>query len=425
MAGLGYKDFTAGAVLTAAQVDGYLMEQSVMNFAGTAARGSALASVLSAGQMAHIGGGTVTVYDGSAWQQVYPTTGGGAFKNLLFNGAMQVSQRGTSTASITAGGYFTADRYYQNTNSLGTWTQSVENDAPTGSGFRKSLKILCTTADASPAAGDFLILQQPLEGQDLQRIAKGTSSAQQLTLSFWVKSNVTGTYIAELNDGDNSRTVSASYAISASATWERKTITFPADTTGAFDNDNALSLTLNFWLGAGSTYTGGSPLQTTWGTATNTRATGQTNLAAATNNYWQVTGVQLETGSVATAFEFKSFGEDLAECQRYYYRATAPSLNSVLGVGWTVNTIAFRAVTIFPTTMRAAPTAVEVTGTAGDYEVAHASAVTTCNAVPTFVQASATVGNTNFNVASGLTIGNGGVGRSTGTAAYLGWSAEL
>jgi len=174
-------------------------------------------------------------------------------RNLVINGDMQIAQRGTSVASITTTGYRTVDRWNNSISSFGTWTQSVENDAPTGSGFRKSLKMLCTTADASPAAGDFHLIEQYIEGQNLQQIAKGTSSAKQLTISFWVKANATGTYIVELYDNDNSRTISASYTISASATWEKKTVTFAADTTGVLDNDNASSLNLGFWLGAGTT----------------------------------------------------------------------------------------------------------------------------------------------------------------------------
>jgi len=245
--------------------------------------------------------------------KVFPAT-----DNLIINGAMQVAQRGTSTSSITSAGYFTADRWLFDPITMGTWTESVENDAPTGSGFRKSLKVLATTADATPAAGDVVYVEQKLEGQNCQRIAKGTALAQQLTVSFWVKANVTGTYIAMLYDNDNTRHVCASYTVSASATWERKTITFPADTTGPLDNDNASSLWLRFWLGAGSNNTSGT-LATTWASynAANA-AVGQTNLAAATNNYWQVTGVQLEVGPIASPFVFKSYGQELAECQRYY-----------------------------------------------------------------------------------------------------------
>ena len=291
------------------------------------------------------------VWEGTYWEGLNRSKD----RNVVINGAMQVHQRGTSTTSITTENLYTADRWRTVISSLGTWTQTVENDAPTGSGFRKSLKMNCTTADASPSANDYLTIATKLEGQNVQHFLKGTASAKQFSLSFWVKSNVTGTYIAELIDNDNSRRVSASYSVSASATWEKKMITFPADTTGVLDNDNAASLDVNFWLGAGSTFTGGSPLQTTWGTATNTRATGQTNLAAATNNYWQITGVQLEAGSVATPFEFEDYGTTLAKCQRYYYLHLS-GVNVVVmdfsyyNASYAVGTMRF------PVTMRATPT---------------------------------------------------------------------
>lgn len=240
--------------------------------------------------------------------------------NLVYNGAIQVAQRGTSVTGITSAGYYTADRWLFEPSSMGTHTMSVENDAPTGSGFRKSIKVLVTTADAAPAAGDLLDLQTRLEGQDLQLIKKGTASAQPLTLSFWVKANVTGTYVVCLRDLDNARSVSATYSVSASATWEKKTITFPADTTGSFDNDNGLSALLLFGLGAGSNFTSGT-LNTTWDSYTAANIlVGQTNLAAATNNYWQITGVQLEIGNQATAFDHLPYGVELARCQRYYWR---------------------------------------------------------------------------------------------------------
>lgn len=245
------------------------------------------------------------------------------FRNLIINGAMQIAQRGTSTASITAGGYYTADRWGFYPNTMGTWTLSVENDGPTGSGFTKSTKMLCTTADASPAAADYVQLVQIFEGQNLQSIRKGTSSAKQLIASFWVKSNVTGTYIVMLVDNDNTRLCSASYLITASATWEYKTIVFPADATGALDNDNNGSMRIIFQQGAGSNYTSGT-LQTTWGpTVTANRAVGQVNLASATNNYWQITGVQLEANLQPTPFEQRPIGVELALCHRYFQQYNA------------------------------------------------------------------------------------------------------
>lgn len=298
------------------------------------------------------------VWDGSAWIGLDPSRD----RNVIINGAMQVAQRGISTASITSEAYYTADRFYVAISSLGTWTQSVENDAPTGSGFRKSLKMLCTTADASPAAGDYCLLGQKIEGQNLQQFLKGTASAKQFSLTFWVKGTTTGTYIVELVDNDNNRNVSASYTISASATWEKKTITFPADTTGVLDNDNGASLILQWWLGSGTTYTSGT-LATTWVTPTSAnRAAGQTNLASATNNYWQVTGVQLEAGAVATPFEFEDYRTTLRKCQNYF--CTKISEDNMGGMTFSGGTITRF---VFPATMRSTP--VVSIGVAGSWVV--------------------------------------------------------
>jgi len=250
------------------------------------------------------------------------------YRNVVINGAMQIAQRGTSVSGITTSGYRTVDRFQFQVGTMGTWTQTVETDAPfAAAGMNKSVKVLCTTADASPAAGDLVAFVQRIEGQNLQQFLKGADSAKQFTLTFWVKSNVTGTYIAELLDADNTRQVSAAYTVSASGTWEKKTITFPADTTGAFNNDNDLSLTVAWWLGAGTNFTSGT-LQTTWvSTVTANRAVGQTNLAAATNNYWQITGVQLEAGSVATPFEFEDFSTTLRKCERYFEKTYEQGVN--------------------------------------------------------------------------------------------------
>jgi len=255
--------------------------------------------------------------------------GAPAFRNFVTNGAMQVAQRNTSVAnisSVTSNGYYTADRFELYTDTAGTWTQSIENDAPTGSGFRKSLKMLCTTANASLSANSLCQIRTKFEGQDLQRIKKGTSSAVALTVSFWVKANVTGTYVVGMYDYTNTRLVAAQYTISSSATWEKKTVTFPADTTGVLNNDNALSLQLHFRLAAGSTFSSGT-LQTSWGTDVPANSTvGQTNLASAVNNYWQVTGIQLESGSVVTPFEFEPFETTLRKCMRYYEKSYSYSV---------------------------------------------------------------------------------------------------
>jgi len=240
------------------------------------------------------------------------------FRNIIINGDMSIAQRGTSASSLTGSGYNTVDRFRLNFSSLGTWTQSQSTDVPTGQGFATSLKMDCTTADASPSASDRLLVQQIIEGQMLQYLKKGTSSAESLTLSFWVKSTKTGTNIVELFDDDNTRQISKSYTINSTNTWEKKTITYPGDTTGAFGNDNNASLYLGFYLGAGSTYTSGT-LQTSWGANTNAnRAVGQVNHADSTDNEWYITGMQLEAGSVASDFEFLPVDVNLERCQRYF-----------------------------------------------------------------------------------------------------------
>jgi hypothetical protein len=243
---------------------------------------------------------------------------GNNFRNIIINGDMSIAQRSTSVASITTSGYYTVDRFNTSITTLGTWTQSQETDVPTGQGFVKSLKMDCTTADASPSAGDRLLVQAKFEGQNLQYLKKGTSSAESLTLSFWVKSNKTGTYIVEFFDSDNTRQISKSYTIDSASTWEKKTITIDGDTTGTLDNDNNNSLSLSFYLGAGSNYTSGT-LNTSWNSNTNAnRAVGQVNLADSTDNEWFITGVQLEAGTTASDFEFLPVDVNLQRCLRYY-----------------------------------------------------------------------------------------------------------
>jgi len=240
-------------------------------------------------------------------------------KNLITNGAMNVNQRGTVTG-VTNGVYGGPDRYVIVENNDLVVTLSQDTDVPTGSGFLNSMKVDVTTADSSTAAGEYGFLGHRFEGQNLQRLKKGTSSAESVTLSFWVKSTITGTYIIQLYDNDNARHISKSYTVSSSNTWEFKTLTFAGDTTGAFDDDNAHSLQVYWWLVAGSTYTSGT-LATSWAgfTAANA-AVGQVNAVNSTDNNFYLTGVQLEIGEVATAFEHEDIGTTLAKCHRYFVK---------------------------------------------------------------------------------------------------------
>ena len=351
---------------------------------------------------------------------------GAGRRNWIINGAMQVAQRGTGPFTNASGGDQTVDRFQLSGTMGGSFTLEQASDAPSGSGFRKSFKALAPTGFASPASSASARIITSLEGQNLQQLLKGTADAVSVTFSFWVKAVVTGTYIFEVYDDDNNRTISTAYSISASNTWEKKIITISGDTSGVLDNTNGSSLSVVWWIGAGSNFTSGT-LNTSWNaTVTANRAVGQVNAVASNNDAFYLTGVQLEVGKVATPFEHRSYGEELALCQRYYYRASASELNGSLCSGFVTDSTGARGVFNFPVSMRVAPTGIEHTGSATNYKVAHAATATTCSAVPTFANGATNSAGVQFTVASGLTAGHGmSVERNNGTA-FIGFTgAEL
>ena len=243
------------------------------------------------------------------------------YRNLIINGDMSIAQRSTSEASKGAdAGYFTVDRmyYFENGTTDVRFTQSQSTDVPSGQGFASSIKFDCTTADTSLATDNQLVLKHRLEGQNLQQVKFGTSSAESLTLSFWIKSTKTGTFIVELSR-EGSRKISKSYTVSSSDTWEKKTLTFSPDTGGsALSNDNSNRLEVNMYMGVGTNYSSGT-LNTSWSAPSNTdRAVGQVNAFDNTSNNILFTGVQLEVGTSATPFEFLPYDVNLRRCMRYY-----------------------------------------------------------------------------------------------------------
>ena len=284
---------------------------------------------------------------------------------IVINGDMAIAQRGTSQTGQT-GNHFPVDRFGFQMDTFGTWTSSQSTDVPTGQGFAKSLKLDCTTADASLGAGHFGFISHRFEGQNLQLLKKGTSNAEKVTISFWVKSNKTGNYVTELFDVDNTRQISQLYSISSADTWEQKVMTFAADTTGALGDDNGHSLAIHWVLGAGSTYSSGT-LNTSWAANNNAnRWVGGPNLADSTDNEWYMTGLQLEIGDfnadTIPPFQFEDTGTSLARCQRYYYVHAEGSAKS-MGFASNYNSTLLTSQIHFPTTMRSAPTAEIVTGT--------------------------------------------------------------
>jgi len=240
-------------------------------------------------------------------------------KNIVTNGAMQVAQRSASVTGLgAASGYFTCDRWKLGVSgTAGRLTMAQVADGP--SGFANCMKLTCTTADASIAAGEILNIVQQFEGQDVQSIGKGETGAKQVTASFYVKGNATATYLVELEDIDNSRTNGKLFAVTTD--WVRHEITFEADVddgSSPLDDDNASSLALTFYLHGGSNFTSGT-LASGWenSTAAN-RLAGIDSFFSSTDRTLFITGVQLEIGSKATNFEHRSFGEELLLCERYF-----------------------------------------------------------------------------------------------------------
>jgi hypothetical protein len=237
--------------------------------------------------------------------------------NLIINGAMNVAQRGTSVSGVTSSGYNSCDRYKCNGNN-GTWTISQDTDAPAG--FSNSFKMLLTATETIGNTS-YWMLEQKIEGQNLQQLSYGTSDAKTVTLSFYVKSNVTGTYCVDLYQDDGSFNFPVTYTIDTADTWEYKTIVFVGNTATALDNDNDTSLRTSFFVVAGSDYTSGTAGERA-AYSDATFAAGHTAQVDAVNDYWQITGVQLEAGSTASSFAHENVADTLRKCQRYYQKYT-------------------------------------------------------------------------------------------------------
>jgi len=277
-------------------------------------------------------------------------------RNLIINGAMQVAQRGTSSTTLTT--YATVDRFLNalsGTTDQLAGTQAQSTTAPDG--FSNSYKIDCTTAETSVDSSEFWRVRHYVEAQNLQHLKYGTSAAQSVTLSFYVRSNVTGTYACNIYQPDGVRQITKTYAISAADTWEYKTITFPGDTSGTINNDNGSGLEISWFLMAASNLTGTD--STSWGAyADGGLANGHAvNMASSTSNEWYITGVQLEVGENASDFEHRSYGEELALCQRYYYRHAdgADFATAAVGLSGHYNSTILNIVVEFPVTMRTNP----------------------------------------------------------------------
>jgi len=245
------------------------------------------------------------------------------FKNLIINGDMSIHQRGSAVTSTNG---FGVDRFqYNDSNNYDqrVFTFNQDTDVPTGQGFGKSMKINVTTPETTIASDEYARVFTRLEGQNLQQLKFGTSSAESVTLSFWLKTNVTGNFAVSLLLDDDSRIIGTTYSATSSGVWEKITITFAGDTTGVIDNDNGSGMRVMFITDAGSNFT--SSDNTSWGSYSNAKlGYGQTaSVFGTTSGYWNVTGVQLEADTSASDFEFLPYDVNLMRCQRYYYERVA------------------------------------------------------------------------------------------------------
>ena len=344
--------------------------------------------------------------------------GTGGRKNIIINGGMQVSQRGASFTGLTSS-TFTLDRWQWSVNTGDTSTVSQSTDAP--SGFGNSVKIEVTTADSSLDATDYAGIISTLEGQNLQSFGWGTASAEDVTISFWCKSSVTGTYASGIYSYGSSEWCTGTFTIDSANTWEYKTITIPAETTSSLPNSNGGGIEFYIRLAAGSSYSSGTPL--TWGGSANLGAGISNNFITTTNATFYLTGVQLELGSVATDFEHRSYGEELALCQRYFERFDYDG-GGVAGIAGQCHgaNILYGALVYQP--KRADPTVSTSTVSGSNFRVLHTGTVT--NVASFAFNANRNCTRVGAFTGSGLTSGNAGIvdtGSSQGQ--YIDIDAEL
>lgn len=288
---------------------------------------------------------------------VSPQTG---FKNRIINGGMTIDQRNNGASVTPTNGQFTVDRFkaYLTQSSKYTAQQNAGSVTPPN-GFKNYLGVT-SSSSYSVVSSDYFGLAHPIEGFNIADLGWGTVNAQSVTLSFWVRSSLTGTFGGALaSDGSANRSYPFTYTVISSNTWEYKTITIAGDTTGAWLSTNGLGVEIRFGLGVGSTYSGTAG---SWTAGNLLSATGATSVVGTNGATFYITGVQLEKGTVATPFEFRSIGQELALCQRYYYASGGGTSAFYLYLPATASNARYLSMALAP--MRASPTAV-VSGASG------------------------------------------------------------
>jgi len=342
------------------------------------------------------------------------------FRNRIINGDMRIDQRNAG-AAVTASGNFPVDRFIAVNSTDGAFSAQQDTSVPTGAGFVNSLKFTTTTADATLTTFQNLNLTHQIEGTNVADLMWGSASARTVTLSFWVRSSLTGTFGGALRNSGATRSYPFSYSISVADTWEYKTLVIPGDTSGTWLTTTGLGVQVVFGLGAGPDRSGTAGA---WAAANAIAPTGAVSVIGTLNATWYITGVQLETGSVATPFERRPFGTELALCQRYCYSAKDDGdANSVFGTGMAFSGTSAGVGIVFPVTMRASPSTLT---TAGSFNVWSSSgSALSVTSISLNAVSNQAIGFTSPAVASGLVAGDATVLYAASTTSQLTFSAEI
>ena len=381
-------------------------------------------SSISVNTITDASGGSTTSING-----LTPTVSNMAGRNRIINGDMRIDQRnaGASVTLGTSSSAYGADRFMVEQGGVTANTGTVQqvSDAPTG--FKKSIKY--TGGSATYNSQGFAAINQRIEGLNLADSDYGTASAKQFTLSFWVKASVTGTYSINFThyDGSNERWLLQTYIVDSANTWEKKTITINGDTAYSIPADNGATGWMRvYWALGGDSNSMQGTVTGNWvaGSGSNRAVSGQVNVATTSGATFYITGVQLEEGSVATPFEHRQYGQELALCQRYYQKISLNANPEFWGTGYWNTTTGVQIYTPFITPMRAAPTALETSGVPSQYSVRYTGGRDSLSAGPTFGAATTFGINIGATSSAARTAGNGTIG-TVEVATFLAWSAEL
>jgi hypothetical protein len=340
-------------------------------------------------------------------------------KNRIINGDCRIDQRNNgASVTLTSGGIFTIDRFDGVEDTDGAMTAQQDTSAPTG--FINSLKFTTTTADGTLGATQWAACRQMIEGTNISDLGWGTANAKTVTLSFWVRSSLTGTFGGALTNGSFNRSYPFTYSISVANTWEYKTITIAGDTSGTWSTTTAIGIRVQFGLGVGSTYSGTAGA---WAGAGYLSATGATSVIGTNGATWYVTGVQLEVGSTATPFERRLYNQELANCQRYYVMYAKGETGLSICNGTYYNASTFIGALNLPVFMRVYPTIEASTGV-GDFILIRNGGTDPLNGLALNCYGYSIIELINDTTASG-TAGNGTTLRTNSATAYLAMKAEL